>query len=91
MFCKAIAPFYYFHQEQVNLTQEYEIANKQLCDTAEAIKGFHDENPCFAEDYTSKLDLGRDGQLIAKKSKLSRTRSIKPTEDSEDKLESHHS
>ena len=57
MYCKAIAPFFHFHQEQVNLTNAYKNANQQICDVKEEIKDFHDENPWLAEEDLNTLTL----------------------------------
>ena len=54
---KAIAPFFHFHMEQVNLTNAYKISNKQVCDTKDEIKDYHDENPWLAEEDLKTLTL----------------------------------
>ena len=92
MYCKAISPFYYFHQEQINLIQANESANKQLSDTAEIIKGFQDENPWFAEEDLKTLTLDEMVTLL-----LNQIETFKNSIDnnqldaSEDKPEVHHS
>ena len=90
MYCKAIAPFNHFHQEQINLIQANEM-KKQLSDTAEIIKGFQDENPWLADEDLKALTLDEMVNLLLNQMKLLELIDNSQFDASEGKPEINHS
>jgi signal transduction histidine kinase len=56
-YCRAIGPFYRFHNQQSNLAHAYELANVHINNATEEIREFREVNPWFAESDFENLNL----------------------------------